>query len=263
MTERLAGQTVLVIGGGSGIGRAATIAMHREGATVVVLERSSDRTHDLTEYLGTERLIALTGDGTSPAELDRAVSAAAAVSGQLDHLTCCVGVFDHYADVTALDGDQLDQAAEEVWRVNVLGTLQAVRAAAPELRTSRGSITFTLSESAFHPVGGGVLYGTSKWALRGAVQHLAARLAPEIRVNAVAPGGTSGTHFSGLQSLGTADQTVAEGGDRNARIASGTLLQTTPSPESHAGAYVFLADRAAAGVITGQVINTDGGRALT
>ena len=172
-------------------------------------------------------------------------------------------MFDHYADLTELDPRQLQVAAEEVWRVNVLSTLQAVQAATPALRSSSGSITLTLSESAFHPVGGGVLYGTSKWALRGAVQHLSARLAPTIRVNAVAPGGTSGTKFSGLRSLGTAANSVADRSDRDARIAAGTLLGLTPSPESHAGAYVFLADRQASGVVTGQVINTDGGRSLT
>ncbi|GCD91184.1 SDR family NAD(P)-dependent oxidoreductase [Nocardioides sp. LS1] len=263
MTGRLEGQSVLVVGGGSGIGRAATTAMHREGASLVVLERSADHARALTEDFGHERLIVLTGDGTASTELERAVSVAVEATGRLDHLTCCVGVFDHYADLTTLNADQLDKAADEVWRVNVLGTLHAVRAAVPDLRASRGSITLTLSESAFHPVGGGVLYGTSKWALRGAVHHLSTQLAPEIRVNAVAPGGTSATKFSGLQSLGTAQQTVAESVDRDARIASGTLLKKTPSPASHAGAYVFLADRDAADVITGQVINTDGGRALT
>jgi NAD(P)-dependent dehydrogenase (short-subunit alcohol dehydrogenase family) len=263
VTGRLAGQCALVVGGGFGIGRAATAALHNEGASVVVLERSADHAQRLADELGPDRLVVITGDGTSPADLARAVLAATAAGGGLDNLTCCVGVFDHYADLTELDADQLAEAAEEIWRVNVLGTLQAVRAAAAELRSSRGSITLTLSESAFHPVGGGVLYGTSKWALRGAVQHLAVRLAPEIRVNAVAPGGTSETKFAGLESLGTAGHTVADRTDRDARIAAGTLLQTTPRPDSHAGAYIFLADREASGVITGQVINTDGGRALT
>ena len=263
MIGRLDGQCALVVGGGSGIGRAAVTGLHREGAQVVVIERSAEHAASLTTELGSERLVVLTGDGTSPDDLARAVAAARDLAGKLDHLACCVGVFDHYADLFDLEPEQLASAAEEVWRVNVLGTLQAVRAAAPELRSTRGSITLTLSESAFHPVGGGVLYGTSKWALRGAVQHLSARMAPEVRVNAVAPGGTSGTRFSGLNSLGTADHTVADSTDRDARVAAGTLLRLTPAPESHAGAYVFLADRRASGVITGQVINTDGGRALS
>ena len=106
-------------------------------------------------------------------------------------------------------------------------------------------MTLTLSESAFHPVGGGVLYGSSKWALRGVLSHLAVDLAPDIRVNAVAPGGTTGTRFGGLAALDQT-QTADRVEGRDERIASGTLLRATPRPEDHAGAYVYLADREAA-----------------
>ncbi|MEV8607286.1 SDR family oxidoreductase [Amycolatopsis sp. NPDC051373] len=137
----------------------------------------------------------------------------------------------------------------------------AVNAAWPALRDARGSVTLTLSKSAFHPVGGGVLYGSSKWALRGVVQHLSVDLAPAVRVNGVAPGGTSGTRFSGLTALGGAESTVERRAGRSERIAAGTLLKTTAAPEDHAGAFVYLADPVAARVVTGVVINTDGGRA--
>jgi NAD(P)-dependent dehydrogenase (short-subunit alcohol dehydrogenase family) len=260
---RLAHQSVLVIGGGSGIGRAAATALHREGATVTVLERSAASTQDLVDDLGPDRLHGVTGDGTEPSDLVRAVAAATAAGGRLDNLTCCVGVFDHYADIFDLTPEELVHAAQEIWRINVLGTLQAVHAAVAPLRSSRGSITLTLSESAFHPVGGGVLYGSSKWALRGVVQQLSARLAPDIRVNAVAPGGTTGTRFGGLTSLGLADRTVEHSEGRDERIAAGSLLRTAPGPEDHAGCYTFLADRTAAATLTGQIINSDGGRVLT
>src|SRR5699024_303476 len=100
---------------------------------------------------------------------------------------------------------------------------------------------------------------SSKWALRGVVSHLAADFAPEVRVNGVAPGGTGGTRTAGLASLGqhrTADQ--IEG--RDERIASGNLLGRTARPADHAGAYLYLADPASSGIVTGTIINTDGGR---
>lgn len=84
-------------------------------------------------------------------------------------------------------------------------------------------------------------------------------LAPEVRVNGVAPGGTTATRFGGLTTLGqtqTADQ--VEG--RDDRIAAGTLLGVVPRPEDHAGAYLYLADPHTSRVTTGIVINTDGGR---
>lgn len=257
MNGRLQGQPILLTGGGSGIGRAVALAYAGHGAAVTVLERSPDHARELRRA-GGQDIDVVIGDATDPAVLAKAVDRAAG-SGGLDNLTCCVGVFDYYASLRTMTSAQLASAAHEVYRVNVLSALMAVQIALPALQQSRGSITLTLSESAFHPVGGGVLYGSSKWALRGVVSHLAADLAPEIRVNAVAPGGTTGTRFGGLSALGHT-QTADQVDGRDERIAAGTLLGVVPRPEDHAGAYVYLADRDASCVTTGAVINTDAGR---
>lgn len=257
MTPRLAGQRILLTGGGSGIGRAVASAYVAHGATVTVLERSPDNAKALADEAG-PGLRVMVGDAADPQVLASAVAETAGREG-LDNLTCCVGVFDCYASLRTLTPAELEAAADEVWRTNVLSTLVAVQAALPALQRARGSVTLTLSESAFHPVGGGVLYGSSKWALRGVVSHLSADLAPEVRVNAVAPGGTTGTRFGGLRSLDQ-EQTADTVEGRDERIAAGTLLEVTPRPEDHAGAYVYLADRLDARVTTGVVINTDGGR---
>ncbi|OUZ12200.1 hypothetical protein BHE97_03165 [Aeromicrobium sp. PE09-221] len=255
MSGALDRQRVLVTGGGSGIGRAAALAYLGAGAQVTVVERSAAHAAELPDH---ERLDVMVADATDPDLLDDAVARAAGEAG-LDHLTCCVGIFDQYVSVRSLDAAQLTAAAQEVWRLNVLSALQAVRAAYPALVRTRGSVTLTLSESAFHPVGGGVLYGSSKWALRGAVAHLAVDLAPDVRVNGVAPGGTSGTRFGGLASL-EQRETAATVPGRDERIAAGALLGEAACPEDHAGAYLYLADRRAARLTTGAVINTDGGR---
>lgn len=258
MSTPLAGQHILLTGGGSGIGRAVTERYLGDGATVTVLERSAEHAAEL-ESEAPEGLRVLVGDATDAGTLDDAVAAAVTPEGALHNLTCCVGIFDYYASVADLHPDELLAAAEEVWRINVLSHLVAVNRAHKALRTGRGSVTLTLSESAFHPVGGGVLYGSSKWALRGAVSHLATQLAPDVRVNGVAPGGTGGTRFGGLSALAqdqTADQVVG----RDERIARGTLLGVTPRPEDHAAAYSYLANPVDARIVTGVVINTDGGR---
>ncbi|HEY9523332.1 MAG TPA: SDR family NAD(P)-dependent oxidoreductase [Thermopolyspora sp.] len=254
MTGRLGGMSALVTGGGSGIGRAVVGAYVAEGADVTVLERSPRNAARLRAELGPAVSVVI-GDAADP----ETIASAARSRDRLDHLTCCVGVFDYYASVRELEPAALVEAAEEAWRVNVLSVLLAVNAAYPALRDAGGSITLTLSESAFHPIGGGVLYGSAKWALRGVVAHLARDLAPEVRVNGVAPGGTTGTAFGGLASLGqrqTADQVAG----RDERIAAGNALRVTPSPGDHAGAYVYLADPVAARVVTGVIVNTDGGR---
>lgn len=260
MTGSLSGQHILVTGGGSGIARAAAERYDREGATVTVLNRSVAGAESVREA-SEGRIQALTGDATDADTLRAAIAAARDAAGRLHHLTCGVGIFDNYSRVSDLTADELARAAEESWRVNVRSTLLAVNLAVPALRAATGSITLTLSESAFNAIGGGVLYGSSKWALRGVVDHLAAELAPDIRVNGVAPGGTSGTRFGGLSSLGqtvTADQ--VEG--RDERIATHTLLGVAATPDDHSGAYRFLADPVDARVVTGVVIRTDGGRRL-
>ncbi len=257
MTGSLARSSCLVTGGGSGIGRAAVRAYLAQGAHVTVLERSARSAEELAAELG-DRGRVLTGDATDPERLAEAVAVAAGAGRPVAQLTCCVGVFDGYASVRELSAADLCAAGEEIWRTNVLGTLLAVHAAWPWLRAGSGSITLTASESAFHPVGGGVLYGSSKWALRGVVCHLAKDLAPEVRVNAVAPGGTAGTSFSGTRSLG--QQPVDSRAGRDERIRAGNVLGVLPAPEDHAGAFLFLADPVAARVVTGMVIGTDGGR---
>lgn len=260
MSGSLSGLHILVTGGGSGIARAAAERYHREGAVVTVLNRSPEGAAAVREASG-GAIRTISGDATDPGVLRDAIAAAQDEEGRLHHLTCGVGVFDNYARISGLTPEELLTAAEESWRINVRSTLLAANLAAPALRKARGSITLTLSESAFNAIGGGVLYGSSKWALRGIVDHLAAELAPEIRVNGVAPGGTGGTRFGGLSALGqtlTADRVDG----RDERIAEHSLLGITARPEDHSGAYRFLADPVDARVVTGVVIRSDGGRRL-
>ncbi|MFE0419293.1 SDR family NAD(P)-dependent oxidoreductase [Streptomyces tendae] len=261
MRGRLDGLSMLVTGGGSGIGAAVTLAYLREGATVTAIERSTDHAAALRHAAQGLPLHVVEGDATAPDVVTAATDVAIAAGGRVDQLTCCVGVFDHYVSLRELSVAELLAAAEETWRLNVLSTLVAVHAAWPVLQDARGSVTLTLSESAFHPVGGGVLYGSSKWALRGVVQHLSADLAPQVRVNGVAPGGTTGTRFSGLHSLGRGATTVDARAGRDERIAAGTSLHVKPAPEDHAGAFVYLADPVAARIVTGVIVNSDGGHA--
>lgn len=257
MSGRLQGLSVLVIGGGSGIGRGVVDAYVGEGALVTVLERSEKYAGELTVDLGNAVSLVL-GDATDAATVAQAVSVAGE-RGPLRHVTSCVGVFDSYASLRDMTASELAAAADEIWRVNVLSALLAANSSYPALRATGGSLTLTLSESAFGPHGGGVLYGSSKWALRGVVTHLARDFAPEVRVNGVAPGGTTGTRLAGLRSLDqrhTADQLAG----RDERIRAGNALQVVPRPQDHAGAYVYLADPEAARIVTGVIVNTDGGR---
>jgi len=236
----------LVTGGGSGIGRAVALAYRADGAVVTILDRAEpqDLPPDIT---------AIRGDVTDRDAVAEAVRVASGPGQKLDLLTVCAGVFDFYAKVSELDPEGLDLSFREIFGVNVYGALLAVREAAPALKRARGAVTLTLSTAAYQRGGGGALYASSKAALRGLVTHLATELAPEVRVNGVAPGGTGGTRLGGLASLGQT-QTAATTEGRDERIRAGTLLGVLPQPDDHAHAYLYLA-RARA--VTGTVVRSD------
>jgi 2,3-dihydroxy-2,3-dihydrophenylpropionate dehydrogenase len=252
----LDGKVGLLVGGGSGIGRAVAELFAAEGAKVGVLERSAEKCAQLGE-LGA-RVRAIQGDATSLDDCERAVAETMEEFGGVDALCVFVGVFDHYRRLMEVPSERLEAAFEETFRTNVLSSLLAAKAAMPQLARARGSIVLTLSTSSFYPARGGTLYVASKFALRGVVVQLAHELAPDVRVNGVAPGGTLSTDMRGLESLGLGGQRLADTPGRAAELSARVPLGLALTPADHAGAYVFLASERARG-ITGVVINSDGG----
>lgn len=254
----LAGSRALVVGAGSGIGRAVTEAFIAEGAQVAVLERSEVKVAELQEAL--PQVVTTCGDATTAAANHAAVAAATTAFGGLDVLVGCVGIFDFYRRLDQLSEAEIEAGFDEIFATNVKSQLYAVKAALPALRASGGSIILTESTSAYYPGRGGTLYVASKFAVRGLVTTLAYELAPTIRVNGVAPGGTLNTDLRGLAALGL-DATSLSGPDREAELAAGNPLQVALSGADHAGSYVFLASDRARGM-TGRTLHSDGGRGV-
>jgi NAD(P)-dependent dehydrogenase (short-subunit alcohol dehydrogenase family) len=256
VTGWLEGRRALVIGAGSGIGRAVLDAFRSEGAQVAVLERDADKCAAITAQVPDTPVVV--GDASTRRANDEAVAATVAAFGGLDVLVNCVGIFDFYRGIGELDADRIDEAFDEIYRVNVKSHLHAVKAALPALRESRGSIILTESTSAYYPGRGGVLYVSTKFAVRGLVIAMAHELAPEIRVNGVAPGGTLNTDLRGLGSLGLDDRRLDDTPGRAAELAARVPLQVALSGEDHAWSYVFFASERSRG-ITGGVVHPDGG----
>jgi NAD(P)-dependent dehydrogenase (short-subunit alcohol dehydrogenase family) len=252
----LDGKRALVVGAGSGIGRAVAAAFLAEGARVAALELDPAKAEKLAAELPGG--LVSHGDATSPGDSRAAVAAARDEFGGLDVLVNCVGIFDFYRGLADLDDNQLDAGFDEIFADNVKSQLVSVRAALPELRRSGGSVVLTVSTSGFYPGRGGVLYVASKFAVRGCVIALAHELAPQVRVNGVAPGGTLGTELTGPRSLGLADQVLGAEPGREQDLRRRTPLQVALTGEDHAGSYVFLASDRARG-ITGTVVHSDGG----
>lgn len=260
MTGWLEDKRALIVGAGSGIGRAVVAAFGAEGANVAALERDPLKCDALRQQL--PQVPVVEGDATTREANDRAVAAAVDAFGGLDTLVNCVGVFDFYRGVGDIEADALPDAFDEMFRTNVLSHLQSAKAAIPALRRGRGpSIVLTESASSFYPGRGGVLYVSSKFAVRGLVSALAHELAPDIRVNGVAPGGTLNTDLRGLSSLGLDETRLDDSPDRARDVAARTPLHVALSGEDHAWSFVFLASERSRG-ITGETVRPDGGFGL-
>jgi NAD(P)-dependent dehydrogenase (short-subunit alcohol dehydrogenase family) len=256
----LDGQVALVTGGGSGIGRGIVTRFLEEGARVGVLERFADRVAQLRTDFG-NAVCAIQGDVTHLEDNKRAVADTVRAFGQLDVLVGNAGVFDSFLRLDNMPEDRLSAAFDELFGVNVKGCLLGARAALPELIKTAGCMVFTASVAGFNSGGGGVLYTASKHAVVGMIRQLAAELAPQVRVNGVAPGGTR-TDLRGLEAVGQGAQSHFADPGIEERMRTNNPLQIALQPGDLAGAYVLLASRTSARGITGVVITADAGSSL-
>ncbi len=252
----LAGEVALITGGGSGLGLALVERFLAEGASVGVLERSADKVAALRERFG-ERVVAVQGDVTRPADNERAVADTVARFGKLDCFVGNAGIWDHAASLLSLEPEALASGFDELFAVNVKGYLLGARAAAPALVKSEGSMIFTLSNSSFYPGGGGPIYTASKHAAVGLIRQLAYELAPKVRVNGVGPCGMA-SDLRGPAALGQEGQRIMDTRSPEA-IAAILPLQFFPSPEDFTGPFVMLASRANNRTLSGVMINADAG----
>lgn len=260
MVGILDNQVALVTGGGSGIGRAVVARFVEEGARVAVMERVTSRVGELRDAFG-EKVIGIAGNVAQADDSKRAVAETLQVFGRLDVLVGNAGIFDVYASVEEMPEEQLARAFDELFAVNVKGLIYGARAAMPELRKSKGSMVFTASVAGQNSGGGGALYTASKHAVVGLVRELAVELAPDIRVNGVAPGGTM-TDLRGLSSLGNDDRSQFAAPDMAERLQAGNPLHLALAPDDLAGAYLFLSSRRDARGITGTIVTVDAGGML-
>lgn len=246
----------LVTGAGSGLGRAIVDRFVAEGARVGALEIDEAKAEALAGDLGGSVEVVV-GDATSLADNRRAVDATTARFGRLDVFVGNAGVWDYGTSLEALPPEAIDAAFDEVFHLNVKGYLLGAKAALDALRATRGSIIFTVSNAGFWPGGGGPLYVGAKHAVMGLVKQLAYELAPDIRVNGVAPGGMA-TDLRGPRALGMADMSWGSlPVDRI--IESMSPLGRAIAPADYTGHYVLLASRQNSLTVTGSVHNCDGG----
>ena len=183
----------LVTGSANGIGRAAALRLARAGYDVAINYRRSEddarRTMAELEALG-GRHLALRADVSDDAAVAAMVAAAGGAYGRLDALVNNAGMTSSTAP-DDLDGVDLAEW-DRVFAVNVRGLFQVTRACADRLRAARGSVVNVASIVGLRPGPQPLAYAASKAAVVSLTRTLSRVLAPEVRVNAVAPGWIAG-----------------------------------------------------------------------
>lgn len=248
----LDGKVVLFTGAGAGIGRAVVTRYVHEGAHVIAVDISEERLADLTSELGSA-VVPLAANVREWDDNVRAVETALERFGRLDVYVGNAGIHDGAQALTDIDGERLPAAFDELFGVNVLALLLGVRAASDALISSHGTAILTGSYASFHPSGGGALYTASKHAVLGLVRQLAYELAPDVRVNGVAPG-IAPTRLGGVTALGQqAQDSVLDG------TAAVLPLQQVPTTDDYGGVFTMLASSQDSGLMTGTMIVADSG----
>ena len=252
--KRFLGQTVLITGASSGIGKCTAIQFAAEGANVVLMARRTEKLREVQSQIQAAEgnAICVSGDVTERSDIVKAFAEAKTVFGGLDILVNNAGTDDgSYATVRCTD---------ENWFRNLAVNEKAVFLCMKEglkymEEAGQGSIVNISSIGGVYAVAGAA-YSAAKRAVIGLTKNVAIQYAGTgIRCNAVCPGPVP-TELLKPPSPETTDMEMLE-------ITGAHIDKTVPflAPEDVANAVLFFADKRSSR-ITGQVLVVDGGRCL-
>jgi 3-oxoacyl-[acyl-carrier protein] reductase len=241
-------QVALVTGSATGVGRAVAWRFAERGFAVTVnyskSKQDAEETADGVRERGAQVLVVeanVADDSAVRAMIDRTVNQ----FGGLDALINNAGTtyFIPHVDLEGLSA----QVWDDILNVNLKGTFFACRAAMPHLKARRGTIVNITSVAGLAGAGSSIAYAASKGAVNTLTKSLAKAFAPEVRVNAVAPGP--------IQTRWLADHQ-----DMVEEAMKSTPLKRPASPDDIADVTLFLA--LGTTLMTGQVVVVDGGRTI-
>ena len=239
------GKVVLITGGAKRVGAAICRRLHSNGASLMLHYRTSGGEARLLQaelnHARANSVALIQADLLDTGKLPSLVDQTVHTFGRLDFLV---------NNASSFFATPVGEIGIDNWN-DLIGTnLQAplflAQAAAPALRKSGGAIVNIADIHADRPLKSYVVYSIAKAGLIGLTRSLARELAPEVRVNAVAPGPVLWPDDESFDELS------------RQRIISHTPLKREGTPEDIAGAVYYLL--AEAHYVTGQTINVDGGR---
>ncbi len=283
--EELAREIVAVVGGGSGIGEASVPRLIEENATVAALDLDQDAAEATAENVmeeigmgigvagsGVSRcgdVIGLECDVTDRDSIRNALDDVVLAYGGLDHVVVTAGLYESSDE----EGRIPDEKWDDTFAVNAKGPHLVADEAAPvwDAQGLEGSMVVTTSVNAVVPKTGSFAYDISKAAANHLVRELALELAPDIRVNGLAPatvveGSSMFPRDRVLASLEKydvdydEDESTATLRERLADFYAGRTLTKKPiTPEDQAEAVFLLVSDDRLGKTTGQILSVDGG----
>ena len=240
-------KVAIITGGGTGIGRSTALMLARRNvACVINYSRSRDEAEktvkDVRAAGGTA--ISFCASIADEDAVKKMTAATLESFGRIDYLVNNAGKTE-FIPLEDLDAVR-DEHWDSIFDVNIKGTFKVSRACAAELRKNRGAIV-NVSSIAALGTGSSIPYCVSKGGVSTLTRSLAHVLAPEVRVNAVAPGIVTTRWVSGKE-------------DHIARMSEGTPLKKVCSPDDVAQVIVSLLMDA--DLVTGQILTVDGGFTL-
>jgi len=239
------GKVVLITGGAKRVGAAICRRLHASGANLMLHYRASAGEARLLQaelnHVRADSVALIQADLLDLNKLPSIVEQTVQRFGRLDALVNNASSF--YATPV---GEITPSSWDDLIGTNLRAPLFVAQAAASALKKTQGAIVNITDIHAERPLKSYVVYSIAKAGLVALTRSLARELAPEVRVNAVAPGPILWPDDASFDELS------------RQRIISHTLLKREGTPEDVAKAvYFLLAD---ATYVTGETINVDGGR---
>ena len=246
MSESLEGRTALVTGGARRVGAVIARRLHAAGANLVLHYRDSatdaDKLAAELNALRAKSAVTVKAELLAPIAPRALVTTALQSFGRLDLVVNNASSF-FPVEIGAIEASHF----EELIGSNLRAPLFISQEAAPHLAKASGAIVNIVDIHAERPLKGYAVYSVAKAGLAALTRSLALELAPQVRVNGVAPGAIAWPEDGQLET------------DERQRILKTTPLGRIGSPEDIAQAVHFLA---CAPYVTGQILAVDGGRSI-
>ncbi|MGV3665389.1 MAG: SDR family NAD(P)-dependent oxidoreductase [Leptospira bouyouniensis] len=254
MNLNLKDKKVFISGGSRGIGLALVRSFLEEGAHVAFCSRNQETINSvlqtLKEDFPNDHILTFAADATDPVSMKGVFASISERWNRLDIVISNVGDGRSTPEVL-----QLENQFNKTWRMNFTSAENVAREFLQMNHQSQGTLVFISSIAGLEAFGAPTDYSVAKAALIAFSKNLARKLAPNIRVNCVAPGNV---YFPG----GSWDEKIQKDPERIQKLIESTVpMKRFGSPEEIADLVLFLSSERAS-FITGSCIVIDGGQTV-